>query len=652
MLKVWLLLFSATLSAHELRVDLSGAWRIETTQDRSEFARPDFDDHAWDLYRLPRPVTTPGLGAGVPPGTYWLRKSVTLPAEPHPDTLALTLGEVHEIYEVFVDGRSVGRTYIPGDPWSVHTARPRTFRFPHPGTDRLIIALRATMDNKLSGNRLGGMPFSLTQHPDAGPYLLTSAEGAPVDAEGAGRLKRLSAVSPTLAEAVTSALLGFLILLLYLSARESGELRILALLLAALAALRACQFGVILLDWPKAAIFPGPTLSAVTSGLLAWFLLTVSRLEKPWVNRLISTLAIFSVGARLGSLLLPPIFADASDLALAAVSLGTALVGIAGLRRAVAAEGWMGSRTWLNLIGLLLVLVDYQRTPSLRVFPPYWSALGLVGDVFDIAVIALSVAATWVIIRRLGVDRRERLRLASELEAARIVQQLMLPRTAFAGVEAVYLPAAEVGGDFWQCYACRDGARLLVVGDVSGKGLKAAMIVSLVTGVLQNRQSDEPALVLAELNRALAGKLDGGFVTAAAALVTPDGRMRWANAGHPSPYADGTELAGAPGLPLGIMIDADYTESDSVAAGQFTFVSDGVIEAANLQSDLFGFDRTRAMSTRPAQEIAEAAKQWGQNDDITVVTIETRRQLVQPIFRTESNAYGDSFGEETSRLIN
>ncbi len=74
-------------------------------------------------------------------------------------------------------------------------------------------------------------------------------------------------------------------------------------------------------------------------------------------------------------------------------------------------------------------------------------------------------------------------------------------------------------------------------------------------------------------------------------------------------------------MPLGLVADAVYTESRAPRPGVLTLVSDGVVEAENTQRELFGFDRTREISTQSAQEIAEAAKAWGQNDDITVVTV-------------------------------
>jgi serine phosphatase RsbU (regulator of sigma subunit) len=243
-----------------------------------------------------------------------------------------------------------------------------------------------------------------------------------------------------------------------------------------------------------------------------------------------------------------------------------------------------------------------------------WEVSGFRWGSQDLFAVLITILIAVLVLQRLIADRREKSRLAGELEAARTVQQLLLPTSTPANIDAVYLPAAEVGGDFWHIL----DDRLLVVGDVSGKGLKAAMIVSLIAGALRNRRSEHPAAILAELNAIL---LDSpGFVTACVARLDGD-TVTLANAGHPNPYLNGQELDVQPSLPLGITPDAGYMEITLSLTGPLTFLSDGVIEAAAANGELFGFDRTREISTQPAQAIADAAKAWGQNDDITVVTV-------------------------------
>jgi serine phosphatase RsbU (regulator of sigma subunit) len=126
----------------------------------------------------------------------------------------------------------------------------------------------------------------------------------------------------------------------------------------------------------------------------------------------------------------------------------------------------------------------------------------------------------------------------------------------------------------------------------------------------------------------LAGHIPG-FVTCIATYIGSDGGMLVANAGNPAPYLDGRELAVDSGIPLGMIADVEYGETTGclTPGNLLTFVSDGVVESANPATrELFGFDRTEAISRQAANAIAEAACLFGQGapqaDDITVVTVQ------------------------------
>jgi serine phosphatase RsbU (regulator of sigma subunit) len=169
-----------------------------------------------------------------------------------------------------------------------------------------------------------------------------------------------------------------------------------------------------------------------------------------------------------------------------------------------------------------------------------------------------------------------------------------------------------------------------VVGDVSGKGLPAAMLVSVLVGVIRAEAAHgaDPAALLRSLNDHLMGRSHSGFTTCLAAHISADGQLTLANAGHLPPYLNGEEI-GMPGsLPLGILAGQRYeTTFIKMSPGdRLTFVSDGVVEAQtqskSAPGELFGFDRTRDLSRQPAASIAEAAHAFGQLDDITVVTVE------------------------------
>jgi serine phosphatase RsbU (regulator of sigma subunit) len=155
----------------------------------------------------------------------------------------------------------------------------------------------------------------------------------------------------------------------------------------------------------------------------------------------------------------------------------------------------------------------------------------------------------------------------------------------------------------------------------SGKGLRAAMTVALAIGALRTLAAEDlrPAALLQRLNLQILSAEDGGFVTCLCAEISRDGAVTAANAGHLSPYLNGVEVALGSGLPLGLTAEAGYTEATlQLAPGDMlTLLSDGVVEARNITGELFGFERTCAISAQSAQQIAEA----GQEDDITVLTL-------------------------------
>jgi hypothetical protein len=220
--------------------------------------------------------------------------------------------------------------------------------------------------------------------------------------------------------------------------------------------------------------------------------------------------------------------------------------------------------------------------------------------------------------------------LEHEMEAAREVQQVILPEkleeVAGFTVESVYEPADQVGGDFFQVLPAGQGGLLLVLGDVAGHGLPAAMLVSVLVGAIRAAAdyTKDPVELLTSLNERLIGRIHNSFSTALVALISADGWVTVANAGHLSPYLDGREMELRGALPLGVVGDVQYETTDFwlPPGGRLTFYSDGVVEARDTTGALFGFDRAQAISTEPAAEIVAAAKKFGQEDDITVVTIE------------------------------
>jgi serine phosphatase RsbU (regulator of sigma subunit) len=266
----------------------------------------------------------------------------------------------------------------------------------------------------------------------------------------------------------------------------------------------------------------------------------------------------------------------------------------------------------------LLVHWDHAQFGGLYI---YFSAVADFLAMFSLALI--------VLIRSNRTARQQAL-LESEMANAREVQQVILPEAmgTIPGfhIESVYEPAREVGGDFFQVLPAPGNGLILVIGDVAGKGLPAAMLVSVLVGAARTaaQYDPSPAAILGQLNAHLMGRTNGGFCTALAAHITAEGVVSIANAGHLPPYLDGKEMELPGALPLGIVsgISYDSTRIDLGPGSRLTFYSDGVVEAQDKRGQLFGFERAREFSTQPAEVIAEAAKAFGQQDDITVITVE------------------------------
>ncbi|HLK65735.1 MAG TPA: SpoIIE family protein phosphatase [Bryobacteraceae bacterium] len=597
-----------------LYLDLAGDWRFNTA-DNPAFADPALDDHDWSVFPLPRRDDPPF-------GSHWLRKRVHIPEGANTSRLAFTFGPFIENYEVFVNGRRIGANgeYRLS---ATHVVRPRTFEIPgglcSAGSD-LTIAIRfwRMVYNGPSYRNFNGIP-------DEGPYLLSDRSNVPANPAALGMERRDRLAVTDVAAGVFDLVIISVVLLTWFSDRSRTELLYLAGFLLTECLHSLPSWLSLALDWSHGvAVIFGPTLTATGPFLLLLAARVCERRIPRWLgiaiwiptlgHAAINCLVLLRDGdytGLSGTYEVLAIGIDAVDL-ICLWMLGALLLG--ARRDAI-------SRFLAIAIGVVTIL--HVPNPFVaggpRLLTAVWQGGGFRLSAYYAAYVVLALAITTLLFRRIAADRREKLRLAEEMAAAGAVQRLLFTG-ATEGIDAVYHPATEVGGDFYQVLPLHGGDLLVAVGDVSGKGLKAAMVVSMVVGVLRSHQHLAPSALLGQINRTLVGSLDGGFVTCIAARIDGAGRCVLANAGHLQPYADGHEVALHGGLPLGVAADAMYPETE-VRAASFTFVSDGVVEAANGKRELFGFDRTRTISAKPAREIAEAARAWGQNDDITVVTV-------------------------------
>jgi hypothetical protein len=243
----------------------------------------------------------------------------------------------------------------------------------------------------------------------------------------------------------------------------------------------------------------------------------------------------------------------------------------------------------------------------------------------------LLAALVYAIYRTSMEDRRRRSLLDQEMSSARELQQVLIPETVpsvrgFA-ITSSYRPALEVGGDFFQIIPLDDDFTLVIVGDVSGKGIKAAIAVSLIVGLLRVlvELTQSPAQLLTELNRRLCDRLRDGFATCLTVRVDPHGNCLMASAGHPPPYVNNRELELSGSFPLGLFPTVAYEESwlRLEVNDHLALYTDGLLEARNKTGEIYGFDRVRELfATLPvAARATEAAVLFGQDDDITVVTL-------------------------------
>jgi serine phosphatase RsbU (regulator of sigma subunit)/predicted ester cyclase len=249
--------------------------------------------------------------------------------------------------------------------------------------------------------------------------------------------------------------------------------------------------------------------------------------------------------------------------------------------------------------------------------------------------------------QRLEQERIERERVEQELQVARRIQQASLPKVVprLEGwqITPYYQPAREVGGDFYDFHLLSEGRVGLVVGDATGKGVPAALVMSTTCGMLQlaaqGSNSSSPGEILERVNEVLLVRIPPNmFVTCFYAILEPEsGSLSYANAGHDVPYLWHTgecEELRARGMPLGLMPGMSYEEKEIVLqkGDSALLYTDGLVEAHDPQREMFGFPRLQALVSEHGEERAlgdllmEAlysfvGEGWEQEDDITLLTL-------------------------------
>ncbi|HLF60471.1 MAG TPA: SpoIIE family protein phosphatase [Acidimicrobiia bacterium] len=249
------------------------------------------------------------------------------------------------------------------------------------------------------------------------------------------------------------------------------------------------------------------------------------------------------------------------------------------------------------------------------------------------------------LVREQQAEAKERERIQQEMQVAALIQQTLLPKElpSIPGwhVDAFYRPARAVGGDFYDFIPLADDRLGVVIGDVTDKGVPAALVMATCRAMLRAaaQRHAEPSMVLADVNELLVPEIPPAmFVTCLYAVInTEAGEVVFANAGHNLPYVrtgDGVVELRATGMPLGLMPDMTYDERTySMGRGDvMVLTSDGITEAHNAEGEMYGFPRLMGrVAVKPSDDDMVAAlvgdlegftgADAEQEDDITLVVV-------------------------------
>lgn len=625
-------------------VPLVGPWKFHIGDDRA-WASPSTDDSAWERVRGDRSWGKQGHARYT--GYAWYRIHLFLrPAPGVPQQFSLLVPHVSDVYEVFWNGELIGREgRMP--PWPVwHISQPPQIL--EMGSQQSgVLAFRiwkAPLFSDDSGE-LGGFD----EAPVIGGAEAIAGARAMVDYEWL-RTRQFHFGQQLIYGVI--AFLSLLIwwwdrgqrVLLWMSAYAITPLLIVLLLDAHLALPYSVGMGL---------TQPVNCLHDVS----LWFLLL-------WLLRLHEDRVLFSLVKGLAIVSLALTSLDGFLLAMAWHPAW--LVSVQGLD-----AGITTATTLIEILPIVLVTVAIHRRKELQRTTWIVAAVTILDGMFFVVQGALKqgqrftgwnigneladplfsingndlslamifrglmlvtiVAAVYMSYRE---ERQREMLLANEFSNARELQRMLIPENQHSApgfaVSSSYRPALEVGGDFFQLIpfeADPKGSTLLLLGDVSGHGLKAALSVSYIVGIVRVLAETflEPGPLLTEMNHRLCGHLENGFVTCIAVRIDRFGTCALSSAGHPPPFLNWRSLEVPGALPLGLDAAARYDQATlQLSAGDhLALYTDGLLEARNRSGELYGFERLQKLfaANPTAPEAAEEAVRFGQNDDVTVVTL-------------------------------
>jgi hypothetical protein len=625
--------------------ELHGFWRFHTGDDpdgKLGWAKPDFDDSNWKLLRSDQPLAAQGYPGFS--GMAWYRFQVMLPQDLPP--LALHVAGLGTSYQVFAGGRLIRqfgglppqeKIYAEGVGGPGPNDPPLGQVIPIPpsiaaGKGSMIVAIRVWI-----------WPDWASAYGMQRSQALSIGEATLINDQWQYKSNYefwyLSANNALLLGSLLAGLGGIALFLL-----RPGEREYLWFGAAELVNAVDCfwrNYPVFHPVWYQGYLAAGCALLLVRSICISMFFVILLKMRQGWPFWSVIGSILF-----VALMVVPGVMHWMSDEAFGAafflafiplIVTQIVMLSLAARRGNVDARLVLGP--WSLQIGailgsVLLTGIDASGHggPIIALLTEKW--VQILSWPFPISVpnivdflVQISILA--ILVLRFARTRRDEERLKAEFEAARTVQQVLIPEEIPAipgfALQCIYKPAGKVSGDFFQILPTRDGGALVVIGDVSGKGMPAAMAVSLLVGTVRTlaHYTLNPGEILTAMNQRMLARSKDGFTTCLVLRIDSDGTATVANAGHLAPYLGAQELSIDNGLPLGLVAEAVYTESSfQLDAGQeLTLITDGVAEARAKSGELFGFERTASISILSAEHIAATAKAFGQEDDITVLKI-------------------------------
>ena len=636
---------------------LVGPWKFRTGDDLA-WSKPDFDDSSWRLMDMtaesdPSDPTQmaplPGWTArGYPKysGYAWYRLQVDVQSSGRRLSLKMP-DSVDDAYQVFVNGQQIGEFgKFNGRSVTAYGTLPRAFPLAKDLTGgKMTIAIRLWMDSATRFNS-----------PDAGGLHDPPMLGYAPDIAGQVRLD-FDDTGHALASGVLESLILLMALLMasalyWLDPNEEAYLWLALVCIVTLVGDSVVLLGsfTTTMGLTQDVILADVIATPVRIGLWVMFWAYWFRLPKikrfhwaTWV--LVGLLAIGT------AMLRPPLYGQTIPVQAATILVPARLLlklGLGLVLGIVAYQGFKRRRAEGGMAGAAIMLAFVANfNHELRLIHLEWTKtiFGFVVQLGTISTILSLLIITVMLLTRFVYSQREKEQWKQEIEQARSVQHVLIPDELPAIhhmlIRSEYHPAREVGGDFFQIIPLNDtGSAMVMVGDVTGKGLQAGMLVALMVGAIRTavQQTTDPAQILAMINDQLAER-EHSSATCVMLRISDDGMVRLAHAGHLPPYLNGHELQIEGALPLGMVPGIEFpAQSLQLQPGdELTLMSDGVVEAQDSVGQLFGFDRVHEMMAHGATagEIAAAAKKFGQADDITVLQVQWVGRSAAMTYATE-----------------